>query len=325
MKAFRYERAKTVEAAVAATAAGGAVLKANGLDVLDRLKERIDEPERVVTLIDVPGLDKIEALEGGGIRIGALVTLADLAASKVALPRALVAAASEAASPQLRNRATVGGNLCQHTRCGYYRVKSFDCLKRGVGGCPVLAPGGVQETNGIFDNGLCACAHPSSLAPAFGALGATVVVRGKGGERRMSMSELYRSPVVGQASDTTLVPGDVITSIEFPGAAQQHTAFYEVRQRASYDWALVSCAVAFVGGEQAVKEAGIWLGAVAPSPMRAVGAEKALIGKPFTEVNASAAAEAAVVGATPLAGNAYKVELVKVAVRRALMAAWEKR
>jgi xanthine dehydrogenase YagS FAD-binding subunit len=325
VKAFRYERAKTVEAAVAASAAGGAVLKANGIDVLDRLKERIDEPDRVVTLIDVPGLDRIETIEGGGIRIGAMATLADLAASKLALPRALVAAASEAASPQLRNRATVGGNLCQHTRCGYYRVKTFDCLKRGVGGCPVLAPGGVQETNGIFGNGLCACAHPSSLAPVFGAIGAKVVVRGKSGERRISVAELYRPPVVGQASDTTLAPGDVITSIEISGQTPSRTAFYEVRQRASYDWALVSCAVAFDGGENIVKDgAGIWLGAVAPSPMRAVAAEKALIGKPFTEANATAAAEAAVVGATPLAGNAYKVDLVKVAVRRALMAAWEK-
>ena len=326
MKAFRYERAKTVEAAVAATAAGGAVLKANGLDLLDRLKERIDEPDRIVTLIDVPGLDRIEAIEGGRIRIGAMVTLAGLVSTpSLALPRALVDAASEAASPQLRNRATVGGNLCQHTRCGYYRVKTFDCLKRGVGGCPVIAPGGVQETAGIFGNNPCACAHPSSLAPVFGALGAKVVVKGKSGERRISVSELYRPPVVGQASDTTLAPGDVITSIEISGQAQ-HTAFYEVRQRASYDWALVSCAVAFSGGEAAVKDAGIWLGAVAPSPMRAVEAEKALIGigRPFSEALATAAAEAAVIGATPLAGNAYKVELVKVAVKRALMAAWEK-
>ncbi len=130
---------------------------------------------------------------------------------------------------------------------------------------------------------------------------------------------------MGQASDTTLAPGDVITSIEISGQTPNLTAFYEVRQRASYDWALVSCAVAFDGGENIVKDgAGIWLGAVAPSPMRAVAAEKALIGKPFTEANAAAAAEAAVIGATPLAGNAYKVDLVKVAVRRALMAAWEK-
>jgi len=323
VKAFQYQRAKTVEAAVVASAAAGAVLKANGIDLLDRMKERIDEPDRVVTLVDVPGLDAIEKTEGGGVRIGAMATLAAVAASPLALPTALVVAASEAASPQLRNRATVGGNLCQHTRCGYYRVKTFDCVKRGVGGCPVLSPGAVQETNGIFGNDLCACAHPSSLAPVFGALGAKVVVRGTGGERRLSVAELYRPPVAGKASDTTLAPGDVITSIEIPATCPGMTAFHEVRQRAAYDWALVSCAVALeLDADGVVKEgAGIWLGAVAPFPMRAVAAEKALVGRKWNEASATAAASAAVTGATPLAGNAYKIELVKVAVRRALMAA----
>lgn len=329
MKAFRYERAKTVEAAVSASADATAILKANGLDLLDRLKERVNEPDRIVTLIDVPGLDKIEPLEGGGIRIGAMATLADVAASPLlaqrgAWKKSIAKAAEEAASPQLRNRATVGGNLCQHTRCGYYRVKTFDCVKRG-GGCPVRAAGGVQETAGIFGNDLCASAHPSSLAPVFGALGAQVVVRGKGGERRMSIGELYTAPVLGKASDTTLAPGDVIVAVEVAWDPVR-AAYYEVRQRAAFDWALVSCAVAFDGGESNVKpNAGIWLGSVAPTPIRALAAEKYLIGKQFSEAIAIATAEAAALGATPLAGNAYKVGLVKVAVHRALMAAWERR
>ncbi len=330
MKAFRYERAKTVEAAVAASSDATAILKANGLDLLDRLKERVNEPDRIVTLIDVPGLDKIEKLENGAIRIGAMATLSDVAASPLLaatapLRRSLVKAAEEAASPQLRNRATVGGNLCQHTRCGYYRVKTFDCLKRGGGGCPARAAGGVQETAGIFGNELCASAHPSSLAPVFGALGAQVVVVGKGGERRMSIGELYTAPVSGKASDTTLAPGDVITAVEIPFQRPDRAAFYEVRQRAAFDWALVSCAVAFDGGEVAVKPgAGIWLGSVAPTPIRAVAAETYLIGKSFSDGVARATAQAAALGGTPLVGNTYKVELVKVAVHRALMAAWEK-
>ena len=330
MKAFRYERAKTVEAAIAATQDGGAVLKANGLDLLDRLKERVDEPDRIVTLVDVAGLDKIEKLEDGAIRIGAMATLADIAASPLLVARpelrkSLVKAAEEAASPQLRNRATVGGNLCQHTRCGYYRLKTFDCYKRGVGSCPVRVAGAVQETAGIFANDPCACAHPSSLAPVFGALGASLVVRGKGGERRIAVGELYTTPVFGKASDTTLAPGDVITAVEIAFQHPGRAAYYEVRQRASYDWALVSCAVAFDGGESNVKSnAGIWLGSVAPTPIRAEAAEKYLIGKQFSEAIAVATAEAAALGATPLAGNAYKVDLVKVAVHRALMAAWER-
>ena len=107
--------------------------------------------------------------------------------------------------------------------------------------------GGVQETAGIFGNELCASAHPSSLAPVFGALGAQVVVRGKGGERRISIGELYTAPVAGKASDTTLVPGDVITAVEIPFQHPQRAAFYEVRQRAAFDWALVSCAVGIIG------------------------------------------------------------------------------
>ena len=326
MRAFRYERPTTLAAAVRVHAEGDVLLKANGLDVLDRMKERIDEPTRVVTLSDVPGLDRIELAADGSLRVGAMATLAAVAASKEvrdACP-ALAEAAEQAASPQLRNRATVGGNLCQHTRCGYYRMKSFPCFKRGDPACPVLAPGAVQETAGIFGIGACACAHPSSLAPAVGAVGGVVVVQGPKGERKLSLAELYEPPQQGKASDTTLVPGEIIVRIEIPALVRGpgHQAYYEVRQRAAFDWALVSCAVSFVGGEQGVKEARVWLGSVSPSPIRSEAAEKALVGKPFSEALAVAAGDAAVTGSTPLPGTLYKTELVKVAVRRALLAAW---
>jgi xanthine dehydrogenase YagS FAD-binding subunit len=179
VKAFRYERPKTVEAAIRALA-GDATLKANGIDLLDRLKERVEEPERVVTLVDVPGLDAI-GRDAGSLVVGAMATLAAVAASPDvrAVAPALAEAAGSAASPQLRNRATVGGNLAQHTRCGYYRMRSFPCWKRGDAKCPVLEAGAVQDTAGIFGIGSCASAHPSSLAPVLGALDATVVVRGR--------------------------------------------------------------------------------------------------------------------------------------------------
>jgi xanthine dehydrogenase YagS FAD-binding subunit len=328
VKSFRYERPATLDAAVKALAEGPALLKASGIDVLDRLKERVDEPDRVVTLVDVPGFDAIALGPDGTLRIGALATLAAIAASadvRKAAP-ALAHAAEEAASPQLRNRATLGGNLAQHTRCGYYRLKSFPCFKRGDPFCPVRSPGAVQENAGIFDAEACACAHPSSLAPALGASGAVVVVRDAKGERRLPLADLYAPPAQGKASDTTLGPGDVITSVELAAAERPaRSAFYEVRQRASFDWALVSCAVGFDGGESAVKRARVWLGAVAPYPWRAAGAEKALVGKAFSPAVAAAAADAAVEGAKPLPGTAYKVDLVKVAVRRALLAAWERR
>jgi xanthine dehydrogenase YagS FAD-binding subunit len=296
--------------------------------VLDRLKERVDEPDRVVTLVDVPGLDAVALGADGTLRVGALATLAAVAANadvRRHLP-ALAHAAGEAASPQLRNRATVGGNLAQHTRCGYYRMKTFPCLKRGAPACPVLAPGAVQEAAGIFDNAVCASAHPSSVAPAIGACGGTVVVRNAKGERRLALADLYEPPKRGKASDTTLAPDDVIVAVEFAAADRPpRSGFHEVRQRAAFDWALVSCAAGFQGGEQAVKTARVWLGAVAPYPMRSEAAEKALVGKTFSEAAAVAAGKAAAKGATPLPGSAYKVHLVEVAVKRALMSAWERR
>jgi xanthine dehydrogenase YagS FAD-binding subunit len=336
VKAFAYVRPKTVEAAVAALSEGG-TLKGNGLDLLDRLKERVDEPERVVTLGDVPGLARIApvyappGVGGGGglspwgIVIGAMATLADVAASKEvrATCPALADAASEAASPQLRNRATVGGNLAQHTRCGYYRHKTFPCWKRGSESCPVLVEGAVQETAAVFGNSACASAHPSSLAPVLCAVDAWVAVRGPKGERRIPVADLYEAPRRGKPGDTVLAEDDVIVGVGIQNAPQG--AFMEVRRRAAFDWALVSCAVSLSEADGKVSKAGIWLGSVAPTPWRAKAAEDTLVGKPFSEAAARAAGEAAATGATPLPGNRYKVDLVKVVVRRALLAAHGRR
>ncbi len=326
MKAFRYDRPATIEAAVRALEGGGAVLKANGIDLLDRMKERVDEPDRVVTLVDVPGLDGVERTREGGLRVGAMATFARIAESPDAraLAPALAQAAASAASPQLRSRATLGGSLGQHTRCGYYRLKSFPCFKRGDPSCPVLAPGGVQDNAGLFGIEFCACAHPSSLAPALGAAGATVVVRGPQGERAMTMGALYEAPSRGKASDTTLGPAEVIERVEVPGLGEgEREAFYEVRQRAQFDWALVAAAVWWRVEKGRVADARVWLGAVAPTPIASSAAREALVGReagdgPLPEAAVEAAGEAAAVGATPLPGNAYKVDLVKVAVKRAL-------
>jgi xanthine dehydrogenase YagS FAD-binding subunit len=204
-------------------------------------------------------------------------------------------------------------------------MKSFPCFKRDGAPCPVLAPGAVQETNGVFDNDKCACAHPSSLAPVLGAADATVVVLGPGGERRLALGDLYASPKQGKASDTTLGPGDVIVAVEVPkidyAGARNRVAFTEVRQRAAFDWALVSCAVRTRCDQGVVKEARVWLGAVAPTPWRAAAAEKALVGAKVNEATAAAAGDAAVQGATPLPGNAYKLDLIRVAVKRAVLTA----
>ena len=339
MKAFTFVRPVTIEEAAKAAAVKGSALKAGGIDLLHRMKERVDEPERVVWLGDVPN-STLRSIESGaspirgwtGVRIGGGVTLAEIAASELIRKEvpALANAAGSAASPQIRARATLAGNLCQHTRCGYYRHASFPCLKRGDASCPVLADGAVQETAAIFGNSLCASAHASSLAPVLAACDASVVVQraanNQDGDARMPLAQFYAPPQRGVTSDTSLGAGDVVVCVLVPTATWKRCVYEEVRQRAAFDWALVSCAVCFgqvnpgVDGKvQSGYFARIWLGGVAPTPWRAEAAERIwATGGQLTDETIAAAAEAAVAGATPLPGNAYKVDLVKVVVRRAL-------
>jgi xanthine dehydrogenase YagS FAD-binding subunit len=330
VKAFTLLRPLDVAGAATALAAGGGsagraagsvALKASGIDLLDRMKERVDEPERVVSLVDVQDLGAVTEMQGGGVRVGALVTLQQLAEHPLVKERlpSLAKAAGLAASPQLRRRATVGGNLGQHTRCGYYRHLSFPCVKRGADACPVRADTGVQETAGIFGNALCASAHPSSLAPVFGSLSTRVHVVGPSGPRELAFADLWAAPQVGRASDLALAPAEVIVAVEVPPVPGSTLDGYEeVRVKAAFDWALVSAAVRIHGGSGRASSGQLWLGSVAPTPHRAVAAEALLTG-PITPDLAEKVGAAAAEGATPLAGNAYKVELVKVAVKRAIL------
>jgi xanthine dehydrogenase YagS FAD-binding subunit len=323
MKAFAFVRPTTPEAAVAALQEPSSVLKANGVDLLDRMKERVDEPDRVVALLDVPGLATIAETQGGGVRIGAMVTLQTLADDDLVRARlpSLAKAAGLAASPQLRRRATVGGNLAQHTRCGYYRHLSFPCWKRGADACPVRAETGVQDTAGIFGNASCASAHPSSLAPVLGSVSATIHVQGPKGARALTYPEFWAAPARGRASDLALDPAEVITAVEVtPVPGTRVYGYEEVRVKSAFDWALVSAAVSAFGGNGRLSSATIFLGSVAPTPHRALAAE-ALVAGTITDELATKIGEAAAQGATPLAGNAYKVQLVKVAVKRAVLEA----
>lgn len=325
MKAFEYIR--PVSWAQVSPALPAATLKANGIDLLDRMKERVDEPDRVVGLVDVPGLADIRVEDDGAIEIGASVTLHQLAihdALRAFVP-SLSEAAGKAASAQIRRRATVGGNLGQHTRCGYYRHRSFPCLKRGAEACPVLADGAVQEFAGIFGNKTCASAHPSSLAPVFGSLDAVVHVQGPKAARNVAFEDLWRAPERGVATDLSLAPGEWISGVRLPPRDRpQRLAFEEVRQMQAFDWALVACAVRLVLADDAtVSDARIYMGSVAPTPWRAKAAELRLTGEKLTEARVASAAEEVVRTATPLAGNAYKVQLAEVAARRAITRAWK--
>ena len=322
MKAFTFVRARTCgEAAQLLDSKDGAMIHAGGTDLLARLKERTETPDTLVSLCDADGLADVRVEEDGAIWIGARVTLAQLAKTEACvkfLP-SLAHAAGMAASPQLRSRATIGGNLAQHTRCHYYRMASLPCLKRSGTLCPVQEVGGVQDNAGVFE-GSCVCSHPSSLAPVLGTLAAEVHVRDAKGPRMVPFAEFWASPQPGVGTDTVLKDGEVIEAIRIPPSTKKAShGYYEVRHKSAFDWALVSCAVRYVEGPDGkITDASIWYGSIAPTPWRAAKAEAALIGKRCTDDVAMAAAEAGLTEAKPVAGAAYKVKLAKVALKRAL-------
>jgi len=297
----------------------GSVFKAGGIDLIDHLKEHLVEPPRVVDLKTIPGLDGITAAADGSLRIGPLATLARVAADAGVRKShaALAQACAEAASPQIRNVATVGGNLLQRPRCWYYRLESYRCLKKGGDVC--FAVGGENRYHAVFGGGPSYAVHPSNAAVPLVAFGASFILEGEQGSRTVPASEFFTSPAKDPERENQLRPGEILTEILVPAAAGVRSTYQDVRERAAFDWPLVSAAVALKVEGNVVREARVVLGAVAPVPWRSAKAEQALVGKPLEEATAAAAARAAVFGATPLSDNGYKVGLVQTLVRRALM------
>jgi xanthine dehydrogenase YagS FAD-binding subunit len=297
----------------------GSVFKAGGIDLLDHLKEHLVEPPRVVDLKAIPGLDSIAAEPDGTLRIGPLATLARVAAHETVRKThaALAQACAEAASPQIRTVATVGGNLLQRPRCWYYRLESYKCLKKGGDVC--FAVGGENRYQAIFGGGPSYAVHPSNAAVPLVALGASFVLEGPQGSRTVPASEFFTSPAKDPERENQLRAGEILTEIRVPAAAGMRSVYQDVRERAAFDWPLVSAAVAIRVEGGVVREARVVLGAVAPIPWRSTKAEQALAGKPLDEAAAAAAARAAIFGAVPLSDNGYKVALVQTLVRRALM------
>ena len=297
----------------------GSVFKAGGIDLIDHLKEHLVEPPRVVDLKTIPGLDGITAAADGSLRIGPLATLARVAADAGVRKShaALAQACAEAASPQIRNVATVGGNLLQRPRCWYYRLESYRCLKKGGDVC--FAVGGENRYHAVFGAGPSYAVHPSNAAVPLVAFGASFILEGEQGSRTVPASEFFTSPAKDPERENQLRPGEILTEILVPAAAGVRSTYQDVRERAAFDWPLVSAAVALKVEGNVVREARVVLGAVAPVPWRSAKAEQALVGKPLEEATAAAAARAAVFGATPLSDNGYKVGLVQTLVRRALV------
>jgi xanthine dehydrogenase YagS FAD-binding subunit len=293
----------------------GSIYKAGGIDVIDHLKEHLLEPPRIVELRGIPGASEIRVETDGSLRIGAFVKLAQLAAHEQVKKShtALAIAAGEAASPQVRNVATVGGNVLQRPRCWYYRLEDYQCLKKGGDVC--FAVGGENRYHVIFGGGPSYAPHPSNAAVALVALGASFVLDGPKGTRTVAAADFFHLPARNAQKENQLEPGEILTEVRVPAPIGRST-YDEVRERQAFDWPLVSIAISAKVEGGAVKEARVVLGQVAPIPWRSTRAEQALVGKPLNEGTAAEAARAAIVGATPLSDNGYKVSLVQTLVRR---------
>jgi xanthine dehydrogenase YagS FAD-binding subunit len=320
MNRFELVRATTTpQARELAAEKPGSVLKAGGIDLLDHLKEHLLEPPRLVDLKRIPGLATIAALKDGSLRIGALATLAQVAAHagvRRSHP-ALARACGEAASPQIRNVATIGGNLLQRPRCWYYRLESYKCVKKGGDVCFAVA--GENRYHVIFGGGPAFPPNPSNAAVPLVAYSASFVLDGPTGGRVVAASDFFQLPAQDPTRENVLQPGEVLKEIRVPSAVGWKSAYYEVRERAAFDWPLVSAAIALRSAGGVVREARVVLGQVAPIPWRSAAAEKALVGKPVDAASAEAAGKAAVEGAQPMSDNGYKVDLAATLVRRTVM------
>jgi xanthine dehydrogenase YagS FAD-binding subunit len=326
MKTFDYVRPATISEAVAAAAAPGASYLASGTNLLDLMKGGVTRPDRLVDVTRLPGLDRIERLPDGATRVGALVRNADLAHDREFARDypAVAEALLSGASAQLRNMATVAGNVLQRTRCAYFYDVASACNKRRPGsGCDALD--GENRLHAILGwSDACIATNPSDFCVPLVALDAIVEIEGRAGRREIALEALHRLPGEAPERDTVLEPGDLITAVRLPPQARAfaaHARYLKVRERTSYAFAVVSAAAGLRIEQGAIKEARLALGGVAAKPWRVRSAEQALTGAKPDAAIFSQAATAALADARPSGDNAFKIELARRIVVRALMLA----
>jgi len=322
MQPFDYASPATREQAVQLLAAqpDRAAALAGGSDLLALMKDGVVTPGRLVNLKGIAALHGIRYAAESGFRIGALTRIDELAASEVLrLDHPVVAeTAGRLAGPQIRNVATVGGNLCQRPRCWYFR-NGFGLLPLRDGKSMILE--GDNRYHAILGNdGPAYFVTPSTLAPVLIALDAEVAILGPQGERRIPLEKLYRVPKTEGEGEHDLAAGEIVTELVLGPPAGRRVANYEVRQRETLDWSLATAAVALESEAGRVKRARVVLGQVAPVPWTAHDVESFLVGKSIDDSVAEEAGKLAVQGAKPLSRNRYKIQLARVAVRRALLA-----
>ena len=290
-----------------------------GLDSFDWLKDRIKRPRYV---IDLSGIDELKGIRerDGGIEIGAMTTLTEVVRHPVVRQRyaILMEAAEAAASPQIRNQGTIGGNVSQDTRCWYYR-SGWSCYRAGGNICYADTPDSINREHAILGADRCVAVNPSDTAPALITLGASMVIRGGSGERIVDAEDYFIGPGTDITRMTVLRPGELLTAIRIPGDWAGATFYFEkIRDRQVWDFALVSVAAATVTAGETIQNMRLVVNAVAARPQRLIRVEEFVKGKPRNDATADAAGEMAIEGAQPLRFNAYKVPLMRNLVKRAI-------
>lgn len=323
MKSFDYVRPTTLRDAVSAASEPGAAYLAAGTNLLDLMKGGVTKPDRLVDITHLPGLDRIEDLADGSARIGALVRNADLAHDRNFARRfpAVAEALLSGASAQLRNAATVGGNLLQRTRCAYFYDPASGCNKRQPGaGCD--ARGGENRLHAVLGwSESCIATHPSDFCVALAALDAVVEIEGQAGRREVGLEEFHLLPGATPERESVLMPGELVVAVRLPGAATRfaaHGRYLKLRERTSYAFAVVSAAACLHIEDGIIAEARLALGGVAAKPWRARAAEAGLAGARPNSEGFRRAAETALAAARPSGDNAFKIELARRIVTRAL-------
>jgi xanthine dehydrogenase YagS FAD-binding subunit len=317
---FSYIRPKSIDEAITHLASEDARVHAGGTDLLGCLREHVFSAQKLVSLSAIRQLHGVRQAENGGLRIGALTTISEVAQHPAIREHysALAMAASEVASPQLRNQGTLGGNICQKPRCWYYRGE-FHCLRKGGEQC--FAVGGENAYHCILGGENCYIVHPSDTAPALCALEARIRVKGPKGERTIAMDQFYLLPEEDYTRETVLETGDIVVEIELPPPTEGlKSAYRKVRARRSWDFALAGVALAVVFQGERVTKARVFLSGAAPIPWQSKEVEEAIGGKKIAADLIKRAAQAAVKDAQPMEQNGYKIHLFRGVIEEELSA-----
>jgi len=297
-----------------------AAVVGGGSEYLQLMKDHVVEPDYLINLKTIPGLDYIKE-ERGGFRIGALAKLADIESHPAIREKLLILseAAGEAASPQIRNAGTIAGNICQRPFCWYFRSSNFTCLRKGGQLCYTVT--GDSRFHAILGAGPSYIVHPSDTAPALVALNAQIKIAGPAGEKSMPLEKFFVLPAVDYKRENILNPGEIVTEIYVPMPKLGSKGFYhKARERLAWDHAIVAVATIVESGAGVVRNARVVMGGVAPIPWRAAKAEEFLRGKKLDENLAKQAGTIALEGAKPLKDNGYKVKMAQDLIQRGLLA-----